>query len=340
MNFSPANKPVGDQIYSIIAHFGGSPEKVAKKLWMSVGTVKRWQSTKCVPYGVLCRWQRETGQPVAHEQNPEAGFGLVEVMITLGIMSVIMLGLMQVIVQAQLVSATADQKNNVTSIAGSTTGVALNNFTCTQAITKVANQYGSPLQFGDLVAGYSVPNYNLTVTGVTYDAPTLVATGYEGSKVYYGNLSLALKSNRVVLGGPGYAPRPIAMIYTLVDPSGKIIQCGSAQPNLPVQPAPPPPTDPVVKNFDFDADPLTCENFPVKARCPANTTVVVTSASYGANCGGVDSNYGQSVVQSLCAGQQNCDFTAGNVNNCTGQGVFVDPAVDCPKSFHMEYHCQ
>lgn len=270
----------------------------------------------------------------------QRGFGLIELMVTLGIMSVIMMGLMQLTVHTMLVSATADQKNNVTSITGSTTGVALNGSTCTVAITTKPVQYGSPIVFGTLEAGYSIPNYNLTVTSITYDQPTLIATAYEGTKVYYGNLMLALKSNRQVLGGDSYAARPIAMVYLTVDPSGKIIACGAQMPTLPVQPTPPPPADPAVQNRDFDADPKNCENFPVKARCPAGQKITVVNSAYGANCAGVPANYGQGMVQGLCNGQQNCDFTAGNSNNCTTQGVFTDPAVNCPKSFHMSYTCQ
>lgn len=268
------------------------------------------------------------------------GFGLVEVMITLGIMSVVMLGLMQLTTHAMMVSQTADQKQNVTSISGSTTGIALNNFTCTAAITKEEVKFGGPVVFGELKAGYSIPSYNLTVTAITYDKPVLQATGYEGTKIYYGNLLLSLKSNRTVLGGEGYAPRPIAMIYVTVNPAGKIISCGAAMPTLPPEPTPPEREPSAIKTLAFDADPKVCENFPVKAKCSDSQKITVTESSYGKNCAGVPADYGKQTVQALCDGQSSCAFTAGNINNCTTQGVFIDPAVNCPKSFHMAYYCK
>jgi prepilin-type N-terminal cleavage/methylation domain-containing protein len=270
----------------------------------------------------------------------QRGFGLIEVMITIGIMSVIMLGLMTATEHAMLVSQTADTKQNLTSLVSSAAGQAFNQVTCTAAVTQTTQTYGQPFQFGDLHSGYNAANYNLTVQDLSYSNAQLVATAYDGTKVYYGTITLTATANRRVLGGQTFAPRIIAAVYLTANPAGTITNCGAVMPPLPQQPTPPPPTDPVVKTFDFDADPKVCENFPVKARCPASQTVVVDSASYGSNCGGVPADYGQSTVQALCANQQNCDFTAGNVNNCTGQGVFIDPAVDCPKSFHMAYHCK
>ena len=270
----------------------------------------------------------------------QRGFGLIEVMITLGIMSVVMLGLCTAINNAILVSQTADTKQNLTSLVGSTAGQALNQVTCTAAVTATPQTYGQPFQFGLLHTGYNAAQYNVTVQDLSYSNPTLIATAYDGTAIYYGTITLTAKANRLVYGGQVFAPRVVAAVYLMTSPAGIITSCGAVMPNLPQPPTPPPPPVPLVKTFDFDADPLVCEDFPVKARCPAGQTVSVDSAAYGANCGGVPPNYGQATVQALCNGQQNCDFTAGNVNNCTDEGVFTDPAVNCPKSFHMAYHCQ
>lgn len=266
----------------------------------------------------------------------ERGFGLIEVMITLGIMSVVMLGLMQTIEHAMLVSQTADQKNNLTSIVGSTTGTALNNVTCTLAVTQTAQTMSDPFHFGTLQDGANIAGYNLTVKSIFYANSALVATAYEGTKVYYGTITLVATSQRAILGGSTFAPRVIASVYLTTNPAGTIIACGPVLPALPTQPAP---QASAIKTFDFDADPKVCENFPVKARCTGSQKIVVTGASYGTNCAGVPANYGQDMVNALCNGQASCDFTAGNMNNCTGEGVFIDPAVNCPKSFHMSYYC-
>lgn len=270
----------------------------------------------------------------------QKGFGLIEVMITLGILSFVMLGTLAALQNALMVSQTADQKANLTSVVSSNAGMAFNQVTCTLAVTKVAQTYGQPFHFDTLQDGANLAGYSLTVKSVFYANPTLIATAFDGTKVYYGTITLVATSNRSILGGQTFAPRVVAAVYIATNPEGVITQCGPQLPALPQPPAPQAQQAPEIKTFDFDADPQVCENFPVKARCPASQKIAVESASYGANCGGVPTNYGQDTVQSLCNGQQNCDFTAGNVNNCTQQGVFVDPSVNCPKSFHMAYHCE
>jgi prepilin-type N-terminal cleavage/methylation domain-containing protein len=274
------------------------------------------------------------------ERINQKGFGLIEVMMTLGISSVIALGLATMLNNAMLVSQTADTKASLTSIVASEAGIAFTAATCTTAITLTPQAFGGEIQFDTLKAGASLTAYNLTVKSVTYANPSLVATAFDGTKVYYGTITLVAKSNRAIYGGQTFAPRVISATYLTVNPTGQITQCGSAMPPLPQPIAPVAQQPSAIKTFDFDADPAVCENFPVKARCGASQTIVVESASYGSNCGGVPTNYGMSIVQALCNGQSSCDFTAGNVNNCTSQGVFVDPALNCPKSFHMAYYCQ
>lgn len=274
------------------------------------------------------------------ERINQKGFGLVEVMITLGISSVIALGLATIMNNAILVNQTADTKANLTSIVSSEAGIAFNATTCTTAVTLTPQTYGGAFQFDVLKAGANLTAYNLTVQSITYANPTLIATAYNGTAIYYGTITLVAASNRPIYGGQTFAPRVISAVYLTVNPGGIITGCGIAMPPLP-QPPPPTAQQPSgIKTFDFDADPLVCEDFQVKARCAPTQKIVVQSASYGSNCGGVPANYGQDTVQSLCNGQSTCDFTAGNVNNCTDQGVFVDPAVNCPKSFHMAYYCQ
>lgn len=139
--------------------------------------------------------------------------------------------------------------------------------------------------------------------------------------------------NRTI--GGSSARRVVGDVYCLVA-TNIIVTCSLS---APVADVPRAPAESVAKMFDFDADPKVCENFQIKPRCPTGQVVKVVSSSYGGNCAQVPSNYGQITVESLCNGKASCDFTAGNANNCTGEGVFVDPSVGCPKSFHMVYTC-
>lgn len=271
----------------------------------------------------------------------EKGFTLIEAMIAMGIMSVIMMGLMQLTVQMMITSQTADTKAALTSIVQSTMGQAFNQATCTAAVTKTPQNYGTSIQFDTLKDGAALATYGLMVKTLTYESPTLAATGYDGTKVYYGTLTLSATASRDVLGGKAFAPRPILAFYLTVNPAGVVTGCSPSMPTLPS--APPPPPDPAPsapKTLAFDADPKVCENFPAKATCASTSQkIVVTESSYGQNCG-VAQNYGLATVQALCNGQASCSFTAGNINNCTGQGVFIDPAVGCAKGYHMTYYCK
>lgn len=272
------------------------------------------------------------------------GFSLIEVMVSVAILSVVLAGITQATVFSQMQTTTADVKNSVASVTGYVGQIALNERTCTAAITKVPQSFGNPIRFdladGQIIAANSkLTLYGVEITKFSYENSNLVFTWADGTKVYFGTLTLTMNTKKQVIGLHDFAPRATASVYIKVGPDDKIVSCGATQPSPPLPPVIPP-TNPLVKTFDFDADPLVCENFPVKARCPAGSMIVVTASSYGANCAGVPANYGQGTVQTLCNGQQNCDFTAGNNDNCTTQGVFTDPAVDCPKSFHMTYQCK
>lgn len=266
----------------------------------------------------------------------DKGFSLISTMIALGIMSIVMLGLMQIVNHALLISITADQKNNLTSIVGSTTGTALNEISCTLAVTQVSQTMNDPFHFGAMHDGADLTAYGLTVKSIVYANSVLVAAGYEGTKVYYGTITLTATSQRKILGGSTFAPRVIASVYLTTNPSGTIIACSPVMTPPPVKAAA---TSSEIKTLAFDAEPKVCENFLVKIKCPDTQKISVTQGSYGANCDGVAANYGMDIVKALCNGQSNCDFTAGNIDNCTSQGIFVDPAYNCPKSFHMSYYC-
>lgn len=174
----------------------------------------------------------------------QKGFGLIGVMVVVGVMSVIALGLAQFTLQAMLVSQTAEAKANLTSLVQSMSGEAFNQTTCTAAVTQNLQNYGPTLQFDILKNGAILPIYNLAVQNVTYTNPQLIATGYDGTTVYYGLITLTATSTRQILGSQTFAPRPIAQVYLTVSPAGVITQCGPSLPTLPTAPVqvPTPPT--------------------------------------------------------------------------------------------------
>lgn len=277
--------------------------------------------------------------PRGKEMRNQKGFGLLELMISVGILSIVMMGLMQVTVNALLAQQTADVKAALTTLVLTETNVAFNQATCTTAITKTPQTFGQAFEFDLLKTNAVLTNYGLQVTNVTYTNPTLVQTGYDGTKVYYGTLMLSTTSTKTVIGPKQFAPRVIASVYVTVNPSGTITQCGPTLVTLPTTAPTPslPPSAP--KNLAFDADPKECENFKIKMTCPASQKIVILESSYGQNCG-VKANYGMPTVQTLCDGQSNCAFTAGNANNCTNEGVFIDPAEGCAKGYHASYYCK
>lgn len=171
----------------------------------------------------------------------QKGFGLVELMVTMGILSFVMLALMQATMNAMLVSATADTKNALSSLVASTAGQVFDQTTCTLAVIKVSQNYGQPFQFDGLKDGTVLPQYFLTVQSLTFANPALIATGYDGTKVYRGTMTMTAKANRQVYGGQTFAPRTIAAFYVTADPAGKIIGCGPILPTLPTAPTPPAP---------------------------------------------------------------------------------------------------
>lgn len=171
----------------------------------------------------------------------QSGFGMIETMITIGVMSVVVLGLMQTINNAMLVSQTADTKAALTSLVSSETGVALNQATCTAAITQTSQVYGPAVQFDVLKPGTTLPQYNLAVQNVTYGNATLIDTGSDGSKSYYGTLSLVAASTRPIYGGRTFSPRVIASVYLTVSPTGLIESCGPIAPVLQHDTPPPEP---------------------------------------------------------------------------------------------------
>lgn len=171
----------------------------------------------------------------------QSGFGMIETMITIGVMSVVVLGLMQTINNAMLVSQTADTKAALTSLVSSETGVALNQATCTAAITQTSQVYGPAVQFDVLKPGTTLSQYNLAVQNVTYGNATLIDTGSDGSKSYYGTLSLVAASTRPIYGGRTFSPRVIASVYLTVSPTSLIESCGPIAPVLQHDTPPPEP---------------------------------------------------------------------------------------------------
>lgn len=191
----------------------------------------------------------------------ESGFGLVETLVALTIMSIVLVGTMSLIRFTLLASATGDAKNSVAALVGSLTGIALNPVSCTLAVTKSPQSYNPNLIRFDLPDGNVIapladlPNYGVYIDQFQFIGAKLVTTNPDGSKVYYGNLAVTIGTNREVLGPSKFAPRIVGAVYLSVSSSNVITQCGASMPStvtqtpqsLPNAPVEPKPSDEVTK---------------------------------------------------------------------------------------------
>lgn len=160
------------------------------------------------------------------------GFSLIEVMLAMGVMSVVALGTVQMLEHTILISNTAEAKSNVTAVVASAAGVANNVVSCTAALTKVSQTLTDTIQFDTLKAGAVLPDYRLTVKSVKLVNTVLSDTGYDGTKVYKADIQATFASNRPVYGGQTFAPRTVSSVYITVAPLGVIVACGSVLPEL------------------------------------------------------------------------------------------------------------
>lgn len=170
------------------------------------------------------------------------GFGLIEVMVTLSILSIVMLGMMQTMANALLVAQTADTKSNLAYLVTSTASAASSEVLCSAAVTAVSQQYGQDLQFNALKTGANLSNLGLNIISFKLDSPVLVGKTTGDVTVYHGSLVVTAKATKQVYGSQLFAPRSIASIYLRVTSNGQIIGCGPVEPVLVVD-TPPPSTD-------------------------------------------------------------------------------------------------
>lgn len=172
----------------------------------------------------------------------QKGFGIIEVLVVTAIMSVVLAGIAQMSQYSMLTSSTADLKNQATALTASVSQVALNDTSCTLAVTKTPQAYSQHIKFdmpnGDVVA----PNIDITAYGVYTQSLTftgdLVATGGDGSHAYYGVLQLALGTHKQVIGPQSFSPKALGSIYLTVSPGGIVTHCGTVLPVLPTTPIP------------------------------------------------------------------------------------------------------
>lgn len=164
------------------------------------------------------------------------GFSLTEVMISMLIMSIVMLGTAQMINHVMLVSQTADAKANLMTLVTSAAGVAANQATCTAAVTQTPQTLSDKFRFDTLQTDTTLASYGLSVVSLTYDNAQLIQTGADGSKVYHGTILLSVASIKDVYGSKLFAPRTIASVYLTMDPAGVVVSCGSVMPTLPAAP--------------------------------------------------------------------------------------------------------
>lgn len=172
------------------------------------------------------------------------GFGLIEVMIASAIMGTILLDAMQTMYISALQSSTNDTKTNLTTLVNQTSQLALNQTSCSLAVG-TTQAYGTNLALTmpdgtRLANGSSLSAYALTVKSLTFANSSLVYTGADSTKVYYGTLNLVLQANHKVIGPNIFAPRSLGAVYLTVSPAGLVTSCGAALPSVASQPVPTP----------------------------------------------------------------------------------------------------
>lgn len=169
------------------------------------------------------------------------GFSLIEVMVTLGIMSIISLGMMTQMEVGMLQQSTIEQKAAVTALTQVVSMTALDTVSCTQAITVKPQAYtalSNGVRF-DLPDGHVIANSHiqtdmvgLKVNDFTFGNGALVVSGTDGTKVYYGTLTMNLEATRPVLGPKNFASRVVGSVYLTVAPAGLVVQCGALIPPI------------------------------------------------------------------------------------------------------------
>ena len=162
------------------------------------------------------------------------GFGLIETLVSLGIMGIVSLALVALATQMQLSQNGNDFRlsNNVlaTTLAnGNITGTLDNISITTPATTFTSNQILS--------------EYKLTISKLQYNY-SLVQTNWDGSQVYYGSVKVSTIANQKMLGNP-FGNKLVANEYVTVV-GGNIV---GSSPSMPVvAPSPVPVAQPVL-NF-------------------------------------------------------------------------------------------
>lgn len=209
------------------------------KSWVRLAFVYVQKASDCDLY----RYEADVAYALLRKSNK--GFSLISVMITVAIMSIIALGMMQLIENTVTAANTGEAKNNVNSLIATELGVASNPVTCTQAITQVDQGINSLSSFDIVSNGGILSQFNLTVKNVSFSNPVLTQTGSDGTTVYSGYLTMDLVANKQVYGGKTFSTRTIAGIYVTVSPAGIITGCGTVSPTLPQIP---PPVQPPVSN--------------------------------------------------------------------------------------------
>ncbi len=176
------------------------------------------------------------------------GLSLIEVMVSLAIMSIILLGTTQQMYMTTLQAQTTDVKISSAALNSSISQLALNEAACTAALTKTPQILGADIVFSlpdgrNIVVGASFPEYNVKVRTLKYDGITLINTYSDGSKSYFGNLVMAVSSLKTVVGPKDFAPRSLGMLTITANSAGYITQCGVIASTAP--PVTPPVVPPV-----------------------------------------------------------------------------------------------
>jgi prepilin-type N-terminal cleavage/methylation domain-containing protein len=159
------------------------------------------------------------------------GFSLIECMVALGLVSAATLALAQQTVNSSLTQNYADFRLETNSLASSLVGNVSNDAGCTSAFQGVTFDPALtdiPLTLTlpnkTIAAGTALPNYKLTVKGLTFSNYKVIQVN-NGITVYFGDLVLTTQALRNVLG-PKTSSITLNSVYLTA--SGAVTACNQA----------------------------------------------------------------------------------------------------------------
>lgn len=165
------------------------------------------------------------------------GFGIVGLMAMVVIMSIITMASVSMMQNMIKASNMTEAKSSLVILSQDISNIAANDVTCTAAVTQVSQPMVGEIQFSlpngrVLKKNASTIVYPLNVESFVYSNAALIQTNTDGSKVYYGDLTVQVSPSKQVLGPSLFKPRSVKSIYLTINSVGNILSCGNVSPQV------------------------------------------------------------------------------------------------------------